>query len=101
MGEYDPNRQYMDEEAMGVFEAIDNETASMYGKQVKAVLLANIEYKHRFDRYQSRFNMKEPPSCGRIFAGYLVVRRLGTPMQYETWMPTDVFEEHYQPSTSR
>jgi hypothetical protein len=28
--------------------------------------------------------------------GHLVVRRLGTSGQYETWMPSDVFEELYE-----
>jgi hypothetical protein len=28
--------------------------------------------------------------------GYLVVRKLGTPDQYETWMPGKVFEELYE-----
>jgi len=58
--------------------------------------LSNIEYKIRFGRFQRENNMKPPPSCGRIFSGYLVVRNLGTPFQYETWMPEDVFEELYE-----
>ena len=27
--------------------------------------------------------------------GYLVVRRIGTAGQYETWMPDQIFEELY------
>ena len=40
--------------------------------------------------------MKPPPSCGRIFPGYLVVRNLGKSDQYETWMPDHVFDELYE-----
>jgi len=38
-----------------------------------------------------------PPSSHRhIYLGYLVVRKLGTPDQYETWMPDLVFDELYE-----
>jgi hypothetical protein len=40
--------------------------------------------------------MKKPPSCGRYFSGFLVVRNLGRKNQYETWMPEVVFEELYK-----
>ena len=39
--------------------------------------------------------MKPPPGTGRIFDGYLVVRKLGTSGQYETWMPALAFEDVY------
>jgi len=56
---------------------------------VKATPLSNIEYKIRFERLKRENNMKPPPSCGRIFPGYVVVRKLDTPAQYETWMPDE------------
>jgi len=52
---------------------------------------------------ESRFNssrkMQPPPSSHiHIHLGYLVVRKLGTPDQYETWMPDLVFDELYEAS---
>jgi hypothetical protein len=44
--------------------------------------------------------MKPPPGSHiHIMPGYLVVRKLGTPDQYETWMPDVVFEELYEKRT--
>ena len=41
--------------------------------------------------------MKPPPGSQiHIMPGYLVVRKLGTPDQYETWMPDQVFKELYE-----
>ncbi len=93
MSGYDFNRPFINEKAMEHFFAIDRETASRFGKKVKATELSNMEYKIRFGKLCSENNMKPPPSCGRIFSGYLVIRRLGTRAQYETWMPDHVFEE--------
>lgn len=83
---------------MRAYVATDAETASEHGRKVKATQLSNVEYKIRFDKLKRENNMKSPPSCGRIFMGCLVVRRLGTRQQYETWMPDHVFEELYDPA---
>lgn len=95
MTEFDWNRPFIEQEAMDTYEAIDQEAARMYGKKIRATEFANHDYKLRYSKLRKRFNMKPPPSCGRIFAGYIVVRKLGSPEQYETWMPDHVFEELY------
>jgi len=59
--------------------------------------LSNIEYKIRFERFNQTSNMKAPPKTGRIFDGYLVIRKLGANDEYETWIPDDAFEEIYAP----
>jgi hypothetical protein len=43
--------------------------------------------------------MKPEPSHSRIFPGYLVVRKIDTKSEYETWMPDHVFEEIYVASS--
>ena len=41
--------------------------------------------------------MKPPPGSHiHIMPGYLVVRKIGTPQQYETWTPDSVFDELYE-----
>ena len=95
MDNYDYDRPYIGQTAMSLYIATDAGEAAKYGRTVRATELTNIEYKHRFERLKTENNMKPPPSCGRIFAGYLVVRKLGTSGQYETWMPPDAFEEIY------
>jgi len=67
----------------------------MYGPVVKASQISNIDYKMRYGKLGSKQVMQLPPSCGRIFMGYVVVRKLGTQEQYETGMPDHVFEELY------
>ena len=96
MSGYDYDRPFISQEALHQYTAVDATAAARYGKTVKAVQLSNVEYKVRFGRYGLQNNMKPPPSCGRIFGGYLVVRNLGTPQQYETWMPGEMFEEFYR-----
>ena len=96
MSEYDYNRPLITEQAMENFVALDKDIASRFGKNIKATGLSNIEYKMRFGKFKQKCNMKPPPSCGRIFPGYLVVRKLGQSCQYETWMPDHVFEELYK-----
>ena len=96
MSGYAFDRPFIGQDAMQAYVATDRIAAQRYGKTVKATPLSNIEYKIRFDRLKRENNMKPSPSCGRIFSGYLVVRRQGTPAQYETWMPDDVFGEIYQ-----
>ena len=95
---YDYDRPFIAHGNMRTYVATDAETASEYGRTVKATELSNVEYKIRFGKLKRENNMKPPPSCGRIFMGYLVVRCLGTQQQYETWMPDHVFEELYAPA---
>ena len=95
---YDYDRPYISQTDMGTYVATDGDTASQYGRTVRATELSNVEYKTRFGRFADSNNMKAPPSCGRIFMGYLVVRRMGTKHQYETWMPDHAFEEVYAPA---
>jgi hypothetical protein len=96
MNGYDYDRPFVAEEALDQFTAIDIEVSRRFGKFVKATVLSNIEYKIRYGKLQKERNMKPPPSTGRIFAGYLVVRKLRTPEQYETWMPDHVFNILYE-----
>jgi hypothetical protein len=96
MSGYDYDRPYIGQEALPCFTAMDSVTAARYGKTVKAIRLSNSEYNSRFNRLGTQNNMKPPPSIGRKFSGYLVVRKLGTTDQYETWMPEDVFGELYR-----
>lgn len=95
MSGYDYDKPFASQEEFREYKAVDATAAARYGKTVKATILSNIDYKTRFGRFQRENNMKPPPRCVRIFSGYLVVRKLGTPFQYETWMPEDVFEELY------
>ncbi len=91
----DEKRSYIDVEQMALYKAIDSDTAREFGLIVRATLLPNIQYVRRFNRFGSSRKMRRPPSTNRIFLGYLVVRKLGTSQQYETWMTTDVFESLY------
>lgn len=95
MAAYDWDRPYVAQSDMLPYVANDSETGTRYGKTVRAVQLSNVDYKTRFARFKRTNNMRAPPSCGRIFSGFLVVRNLGTPRPYETWMPEDVFEDLY------
>ena len=92
---YDYNRPFVPKEDLEVYETNDKDVARKYGKRVKATELSNKEYKYRFDRFHLDHEMKPPPSSGRIFPGFLVIRKLGTPDEYETWMPDHVFDEIY------
>jgi len=95
MNRYDPERPYFGDDALEDFVAIHRTAALRYGARIKAIELANIEYKFRNQKLKGQKSMKPPPSSGRTFTGYLVVRKLGTPEQYETWMPDHVFAELY------
>ena len=97
MSEHDFNRPYLKLEEMDLYTAIRPKDARMFGRTVRAFHLSNREYLHRFQKLAKENHMKPPPGSGiHIMDGYLVVRRLGTPRQYETWMPGIVFEELYQ-----
>lgn len=88
-------------EKMTLFKARDRKTAQLYGSTVAAAEIANVDFKLRFAKYSHERKMSDPPSCGRIFMGYLVVRRLNTPEEYETWMPDHVFDELYEATESQ
>jgi hypothetical protein len=82
---------------MELFRAVDEDEARRFGEKVRAMELSNREYQQRFNRLGEDNNMKPPPSSAiHIMMGHLVVRRLGRKNQYETWMPSDVFEEIYE-----
>ena len=93
----DYNQPFLDLDKMGFFTAVEAADAKKYGDKVRAYPLSNRSYLHRFHRLAKQNRMKDPPQSGnRIMPGYLVVQKLGTPQQYETWMPEDVFEELYR-----
>lgn len=96
MTAYDYDRPFIAHAKLQTYIAIEPSEAKKYGGTVKATELSNIEYKTRFAHLARENNMKAPPSCGRIFMGYLVVRKMGSSEQYETWMPDHVFEEIYR-----
>jgi hypothetical protein len=97
MSEHDFNRPFLDLDSMDLFTAVRTSDARRYGKTVRAFVLSNREYQHRFNRLGKKNNMKPPPgSHNHIMPGYLVVRKLGTADQNETWMPDQVFEEVYE-----
>jgi hypothetical protein len=82
--------------AMESYNCIESEEAKLYCAVVRAMQLSNREYQHRYDKLRKAINMKKPPSSGRIFSGYLVVRNLDKKSEYETWMPDNVFDEIYR-----
>jgi hypothetical protein len=92
---HDHNKQYLPNSEFKEFISTENDVAKKYGKIVRAMLLSNREYQHRFDKLNTKYKMKEPPLSGRIFRGYIVVRNIGKKSEYETWMPDHVFEEIY------
>ena len=96
MDPYSDDRPFIALEQMHLYDAIDRETSRMYGSKVRAAAISNVDYKVRFGKLSSSQEMKPPPSCGRIYPGFVVVRQLGTSRQYETWMPDHVFEELYR-----
>ena len=90
-------RPFMPLEQMALYSARDRDTARKYGPIVKAAEISNREYGYRYSRFSSSRTMQPPPSShGHIYLGYLVVRKLGTPDQYETWMPSHAFDELYE-----
>lgn len=95
---FDYDHAFLNADALPRFRALDPEEAQRYGEFVRAGELSNAQYDQRFQRLAKQNNMRPPPSHGRIFSGYLVVRRVGQRDQYETWMPDHVFEELYAPA---
>lgn len=100
MSGYDFTRPFTDSGSFPLFRALDNETAGAYGATVKAFEMSNAEYNQRYLRLGKSNRMKSPPMHDRKFAGYVVVRRLGTKSEYETWMPDMIFCELYEPVLS-
>lgn len=94
---YDFNRPLVDRSSLALFVAIDADVASDFGAQACAVEMSNAEYDVRYKNKSATSRMKPPPSHHRIFPGYLVVRKLGSSEEYETWMPDHVFEDLYAP----
>jgi hypothetical protein len=96
MLDHDFDRPFKDYASMEDYRARDPETAQKYGKTVKALEITNREYRQRFDKLADIQSMKPPPgSAIHIMKGFLVVRKLGTSRQYETWMSGNVFDELY------
>ena len=92
-------RPFVTIEQMAAYSARDPDTARKYGTVVKAAEISNRDYGYRYNRFSSSRTMQPPPSSHiHIHLGYLVVRKLGTPDQYETSMPDHVFEELYETS---
>ena len=90
-------RPYISLEQMRTYSARDNGTAKKYGQIVKAAEISNRDYGYRYSKFSSSRVMRPPPgSHMHIYLGYLVVRKLGTSEQYETWMPNHVFDELYE-----
>jgi hypothetical protein len=98
---YDFERPFIDATVLPQYRATDEEVARRYGRMVRATEMSNSEYATRYGRLAASNNMKDPPSHGRIFGGYLVIRKLGTSAQYETWIPDHAFEEIYAPLAAK
>jgi hypothetical protein len=92
---HDFSRPFVDALQLPIYEALDMEEAREYGKTVRATAMSNVEYSERHKKFASSRTMMRVPSHHRIFPGYLVVRKMGTKNEYETWMPDHVFEELY------
>lgn len=90
-------RAFVPLEQMAAYSARDRDTARKYGPVVKVAEISNRDYSYRYSRFSFSRKMQPPPSSHmHIHLGYLVVRKLGTPGQYETWMPDHVFEDLYE-----
>ena len=92
---YDYNRPFVKRSDLCEYLATNRTVSKRYGPVVMATDLSNKKYKIRFDKMHNEHRMRAPPSSDRIFSGYLVVRNLGTPHEYETWIPDQAFEDIY------
>jgi hypothetical protein len=97
---YDFDRPFIDSKQLPTYVATDIEEARLYGKIAQAVEMSNAEYSARHRKLSANRTMKPAPRHSRIFPGYLVVRKIDTKAEYETWMPGHVFEEIYVASSS-
>ena len=93
---YDYNRPFIERKDLAKYLAVDETVARRYGSIILATELSNVEYKIRFGRFHNDHRMKPPPGTGRIFPGYLAVRKLGIPQEYETWIPDHAFDDIYR-----
>lgn len=84
---YDFDRPFVDSAQLPTYVATDVEEGRLYGKSVRAVEISNAEYSARYRKLSEDRTMKAAPSHSRIFPGYLVVRKIDTNSEYETWMP--------------
>ena len=97
MSSHDYNRPFTDLDSMDSFTSIDPADAKRLGKTVRTFKITNREYQQRFDRFKKKNRMKPPPGSNtHIMLGNLVVRKLGTKNQYETWLPDHVIEDLYE-----
>ena len=92
---YDFARPFVDSSELSTYVTTDSDEARLYGKVVRAVEMSNAEYSARYRKLSVNRTMKPPPSHSRIFPGYLVVRKIDTTDEYETWMPDHVFDDIY------
>ena len=89
-------RPFVNIDQMVVYSARDRTTAKKYGAIVRAIEISNRDYGHRYKKFSSSRTMQPPPNSHiHIQLGYLVVRKLDTPDQYETWIPSCVFDDLY------
>jgi len=93
---HDYSKPYMDKYAMDEYFSTDAKVSKRYGRIVRAIPISNREFQYRYDKLSSSRDMRPPPSSGRIFAGYLVIRNLGLKNECETWIPDSAFEEVYE-----
>lgn len=91
----DFQRPFVDSALLTEYVTVDEETTRLYGSKVRAIEMSNADYAARYRKSAQQQKMKAPPLHGRIFTGYLVVRRLDSKDEYETWMPGDAFEDLY------
>jgi hypothetical protein len=83
-------------ETFVAFVAIEVDTILDWGQHIRATEFSNVDYKIRFERLESRNNMKAPPRCDIVSSGYLVVGNPGAREQFEDWIPDHEFDELYE-----
>lgn len=93
---FDHSKKFMDSRAMHKYRSIDKSTAKKYGEYVFANEMTNAEYDQRYARLKNTRRMQHRNPYRRIYPGYLVVRKMDTKEEYETWMPDHAFEEVYE-----
>jgi hypothetical protein len=96
---YDFDRPFIESAQLPTYVATDIREARLYGMSVRAIEMSNAEYSVRYRKLSGDRTMKPAPSHSRIFPEYLVVRKIDTKAEYETWMPDHVFEEVYVTSS--
>lgn len=89
------NQPLQDSRRFPLYETSDPEVIARFGATVRATVMSNADYAFRHRHLSATQKMMQPPSHLRIFAGYLVVRKLGRNDEYETWMPDHVFDDLY------